>query len=133
MLEFKINEQLPSLNDYINKLKSPNGKVMGARFKREVDALCMGYIQPYKLRIAAYCKEPVIIRFVWYEKSHRRDVDNVYSAKKYILDAMQKCGALENDNPAHVRNVTDEIHYGESDFVLVKIVRISELVEVTGT
>lgn len=126
MLEFKIDEQLPSLNDYINRLKSPQGRVMGARFKREVDELCMSYIMPHVKRIADYCTEPVVIHFVWTEKSRRRDVDNVYSAKKYILDAMQKCGALANDNPAHVRDVTDEIHYSDKDFVVVQITRITE-------
>lgn len=118
---FTINEQLPSLNDYINILKSPRGQAAGARFKRQVDQLCISYILPHRQRLTKCCNGKVQIHFEWHEKSRRRDVDNVYSAKKYILDALQKCGVLANDNPAHVAHVSDSVTYGTTDYVIVFI------------
>lgn len=48
----------------------------------------------------------VTVEIRCYEKDARRDDDNVTSgAAKVILDAMQKCGILANDNQKHVRCV----------------------------
>lgn len=126
MIQFRINEQLPSLNDYINKLKSSNGKRMGSMFKKRIDELCEAYMLPIKTKAIEECKEPVIILFEWNEKSKRRDLDNVYSAKKYILDALQKIGILENDNYRHVKGVYDTVVYGQTDFVTVRIFPITQ-------
>lgn len=127
MIQFRIDAQLPSLNDYINKLKGPHGKTLGAVFKAQTDALCMEYMLPIKAAARALCKAPVLILFKWNEKSKRRDLDNVYSGKKYILDAMQKCGIIDNDNYTHIKGVTDTVIYGEKDFVTVELFGISEL------
>ncbi len=122
MTSFVIYEQLPSLNDYINKLKSENGRHIGAAFKQQIDNKCISYIiSAGKGKIASACRKPVVIHFEWHEKSKRRDIDNVYSAKKYILDAMQKCNVLDNDNPAHVKGLYDSVVYGSCDYVEVII------------
>lgn len=126
MVQFRIDAQLPSLNDYINKLKSPKGKTLGAVFKAQTDALCMDYMLPVKVAARALCREPVLILFKWNEKSKRRDLDNVYSGKKYILDAMQKCGIIDNDNYTHIKGEYDTVIYGEKDFVTVKIFSLNE-------
>lgn len=121
MYRFIINEQLPSLNDYINKLKSPKGKQVGAAFKKRIDDICISYILPHRRQLTQICKQPVIIFFQWHEKSKRRDLDNVYSAKKYILDAMQKAGVLENDNATHVKGLFDGVTYGKRDYVEITV------------
>ena len=130
MISFIIAEQLPSLNDYINKLKSPNGKHTGAAFKSRIDNICISYMLPFRQQIKKACESPVIIHFEWIEKSKRRDIDNVYSAKKYILDAMQKCGFIENDNYKHIKGVYDGIGYnGTNDCVIVSIIPLEEYEE----
>lgn len=126
MIQFQIKEQLPSLNDYINTLKSPNGKRIGAAFKKQIDEVCEGYMLSVRQTAAEICKEPVLILFRWNERSKRRDLDNVFSAKKYILDAMQKTGIIENDNYAHIKGEYDTIAYGERAFVTVQIFPIRE-------
>ena len=127
MIQFRIDAKLPSLNDYINKLKGPKGKTLGAVFKAQTDALCMEYMLPVKVAARALCKAPVLILCKWNEKSKRRDLDNVYSGKKYILDAMQKCGIIDNDNYTHIKGVYDTVIHGEKDFVTVELFGISEL------
>lgn len=127
MKSFIIYEQLPSLNDYINKLKSENGRRIGAAFKRQIDNKCVSYIMAAgKGKIASACRSPIVIHFEWHEKSKRRDLDNVYSAKKYILDAMQKCNVLENDNLSHVKGLYDSVVYGNCDYVVVSIMSLEE-------
>ena len=126
MIQFKIKQQLPSLNTYINKLKSPKGKYIGAKFKEETDDVCAAYMLKERNALKSYCSQPVIILFCWNEKAHRRDLDNVYSAKKYILDAMQKLQIIENDDYSHIRGVYDSISYGQTNLVSVRVYRLSE-------
>lgn len=126
MVSFKIDEPLPSLNDYINRLKSPYGKQRGAQLKRDIDGICECYMLPVIRQAKEICKRPVLILFRWEEKTHRRDLDNVSSAKKFILDGMQKCGILENDNYTHIRGIYDTFVYGEKTFVEVEIYSLDE-------
>ena len=52
----------------------------------------------------------------------RRDVDNVESAKKYILDAMVATGILRGDSPGYVPGDPSYTMYAMSAKVLVCIV-----------
>jgi Holliday junction resolvase RusA-like endonuclease len=99
-----IGQQLPSLNEYVAKNRTnPN---VGATFKRSVEdtiqmwiAACVGSGNLH--RIESQCE--IVIDF--YERTKRRDVDNVQSATKFILDALVKAGILPNDNQRWVRQV----------------------------
>lgn len=105
---FTIAARLPSLNDYINACRTHWTK--GARLKQDTEELILWSIKAAKL--AGLCrpvKGPCRIEFVWYEHGMRRDLDNIYSAKKYILDAMQTAGIIENDDRKHVVGLSDEI------------------------
>ena len=64
---------------------------------------------------------PVRLNFIWYEKTKRRDPDNVASAKKFILDALQKQGILPNDSRKYIYGFSDEICDGVADIVKVEI------------
>ena len=68
-------------------------------------------------------KNPCRIEFVWFEHGMRRDLDNIYSAKKYILDAMQAAGIIENDDRKHVHEIRDFIRSADKgqDGVIVYI------------
>lgn len=66
----------------------------------------------------------VIVRFEWHERTKRRDADNIASAKKYILDALVKCGVLENDSRKYVKGFYDVIIDDKEDFVKVELVEI---------
>ena len=118
MVAFKINQKLPSLNDYINACRK--NKYVGARFKQDIDAMCQFYCRSFKNKNGKITA-PVYLYFEWHENSKRRDWDNVQSAKKYILDAMQKCELIENDNPKHVKGIWDNVIYDNQQFVIVFI------------
>jgi Holliday junction resolvase RusA-like endonuclease len=52
--------------------------------------------------------EKVNIRIEYYEKDMRRDEDNVMSAAKFILDALQDIGLIQNDSRKYV-HLTQEV------------------------
>ena len=117
---FVIDDKLPSLNDYINVCR--RNKYNGAKFKKDVENLILIYIRNATVKkILTPTDKPVIVHFEWHEKTKRRDADNIASAKKYILDAMQKAGIIPNDNRKYVKGFTDVIIDDKKDYVVVKI------------
>lgn len=107
--EIKITGKLPSLNEYIEACRTNYGK--GSRIKKEVES-------PIILQLAKMkpITSPVIIHFLWHERTRRRDKDNVAAGKKFILDAMQKSGKLINDNNHYIKGFTDKFEYGCGEY-----------------
>ena len=122
---FVIEDKLPSLNDYINACRTNQYK--GAKLKKEVESLISAYILVAKSkRTLAPTDKPIVVHFEWHEKTKRRDADNVVSAKKYILDAMQTSGVIPNDSRKYVKGFTDKIVDDLKDFVVVKLEEFKE-------
>ena len=70
---------------------------------------------------------PVAVCFEWHEKTRRRDLDNIASAKKFILDALQECGILEGDGQKQIIAFNDSFAIGDSwDGCVVKISNLAE-------
>lgn len=123
--EFIISGRLPSLNDYTRACRSHWSK--GAHMKRRVEEDIGWYILAargaHKLH-PVY--GPVTLAIEWHESDRRRDLDNIVSAKKFILDAMQKMGIIPNDDREHVRAISEEIVDDDKDFVVVRIYEVKE-------
>ena len=113
-MRFVIDMKLPSLNDYIRACRS--NKYLAAKYKRDVEA----DIGVFLTRMPKWSK-PIKIHFHWIEGNARRDLDNICFAKKFILDAMQKFGKLENDNRKYVTAFTDSFEYGRKTMVVVEV------------
>lgn len=120
---FIIDAKLPSLNQYQNACRA--NKYQGANFKKEVEtvigwairqAVCKGELKP--------TDKPIVLHFEWHEKTKRRDADNIASAKKFILDALQKQKIIPNDNRKYVKGFHDTIIDDEKDFVKVEIIEL---------
>jgi len=56
---------------------------------------------------------PVTVRFWWYEANARRDVDNISSGQKYVLDGLVAAGVLHDDRRTCVKGI--EHHFPEPD------------------
>ena len=117
---FLIQQKIPSMNEVIEANR--RNKYAGAKLKRETEEMIGLYIniarRQGKIRPV---NTPVIIRIEWHEKTKRRDVDNIQSGQKFILDALQKQGILVNDNRRYVKQVYHEIVDDAEDFVEVII------------
>lgn len=118
--EFLIMGRLPSLNDYTRACRSHWSK--GAEYKRNVEADIIWQIRAARNKGTLHpVARKIVLHIAWHESDQRRDVDNIVSAKKFILDAMQKAGIIPNDNRKYVAGVYDEIIDDTSDFVHVTL------------
>ena len=121
MNEFTIRAKLPSLNEYINACRA--NRYQAANFKREVEEVIGWAIK--QARAKGELKpidQPCRVYFEWHEKTAKRDCDNIASAKKFILDAMQKNGIIKNDNQKYIKGFTDTFVRSESDYVIVRLI-----------
>ena len=64
-----------------------------------------------------WCKEHQQMK----EEIRRRDPDNVRFGVKFILDALQKCGKLKNDNSSYIAGFQDAYEYGKGQGVMIEI------------
>lgn len=102
--KFVIPGNLPGLNLLIAANRANRYK--GAKLKKDADMQVIAAIRKY--HIGAVKGYPVEVRIWFYEKDHRRDIDNVYSGGKFILDALQKAGVLQGDGQKYI----DRLRYG---------------------
>lgn len=115
----EIPLKLPSLNDYI---RSCRGNVYAANNeKRHIEAALGIY-----MKALPRFESPVAIDFTWIEENRRRDLDNIAFAKKFILDALVKCGKLKDDNRKCVTAFTDSFRYEKKAGVIVTIREVED-------
>ena len=123
MNTFKIKAKLPSLNDVIEKNRA--NKYLGAKFKADIEEVIGWAIkQAVVMKTLKPVKKTCVIYIDWHEATKRRDVDNVQSSQKFVLDAMVKNGILPNDNRRWVRQIYHDIIDDNDDFVVVRIEEI---------
>mgnify|MGYP000082757835 FL=1 len=120
IMYFNIYAKLPSLNEYQDACRA--NKYKGAKMKSETDTIIGWFIRKaVREGTLQAVNGPVRLNFIWYEKTKRRDPDNVASAKKFILDALQKQDILPNDSRKYIYGFSDEIRDGVTDIVKVEI------------
>lgn len=117
---FIIKEKLPSLNEYVDACRA--GKRKGAQFKRDIEEIIWAYIKTSKT--VSPVTNPVEVHFEWHEADRKRDVDNIISAKKYILDAMQVCGIIKNDSRRYVTQCFDKVYDDDKYYVVVTLMEV---------
>lgn len=129
---FHVHSKLPSMNDYTLACRSHwavgNKKKQNAQ-QIVADAILRGLAR----KTLRATKEPCIVHFTWYESTSRRDCDNIASAKKFILDAMQDCGIIVNDNQRYVKGFTDTFYHGDYDGVKVELESVGAEAKKTET
>ena len=110
---FAIPGRLPDYNDQADADRA--GKIAGARLRKETEYAIKYCIIGARNRgnvrkVASPCR----IHFVWREMQQNRDLDNIFFAKKYVLDALQVAGILPNDSQKWVIGFTDTFAKCES-------------------
>lgn len=115
----EIPIKLPSLNEYINVCRTNPYKA--SKYKKDVEES----IGIYLTKLPRF-EHPVEIHFHWIEGNKRRDLDNICSAKKFILDALVKQGKLRDDNRKCVTAFRDTFDYSKETKVILTITERSE-------
>lgn len=80
--------RLPDANDYINECRKHWSK--GAAMKKDIEKDIMLFLR-------GRYEGKIFVQFTWHEPNRKRDKDNIAFAKKFVLDAMQKRGIIDND------------------------------------
>ncbi len=120
---FTIEAQLPSLNEYSNACRT--NAHAGAKFKKQVEeivawAILKGKNSGTLRKVTDY---PVELEIEWHEKDRRRDVDNIKSAAKFLLDAMSSCGVIKDDGRRYISQIHDTVIDDTTTYVVVKIIK----------
>lgn len=114
-----IETKLPSLNEVVSKNRA--NRYMGATMKRQVQELIGWYIKLAQKRGEVHPVEECEISITWHERTKRRDVDNIQSAQKFILDAMVEQKLLPDDSRKYVKQIYHLVVDDDEDFVEVVI------------
>ncbi len=102
-----VKGRLDNLNDYITACRTNQYKGAKLKASNEHKVLASIYEQLGRLRI----KKPVKMRYRWYEKNKRRDLDNISSfGRKVIQDALVQAHTLENDGWKNIIQFSDEFY-----------------------
>lgn len=99
--------KLPSLNEFISACnKNPKA---GGRMKLEDQNRVEWFIRS-QLR-GVRIKKPVIMVYTWYEPNRKRDLDNISSyGRKVIQDALVHCGVIHNDGWKQILGFSDRFY-----------------------
>lgn len=125
MNRFIIPARLPGLNEVIHENRQ--GWYAGAALKKDTEALIRLAIRAAKGRGECWpVRGPCAVLFEWQERNRLRDLDNIFSGKKFILDAMRAEGLIKNDSQRYVRALSDVFDTGDTDQVTVIIELIEE-------
>lgn len=121
---FVIEMQLPSLNEYQNECR--RNKYCGAKFKKDFERSIEMFIWKYKRKglLRSPVSYPVEINVEWHEKDKRRDVDNIKSSMKFILDTLTSTEIIKDDGRKFISQIHDTIinEPTKRTFVVVEIV-----------
>lgn len=121
--KFEIHRKLPSLNEYIHKIN--RNRYTGNKFKQDIqNEICWEIKTQLKgLKI----DKPIILHITYIEENKRRDIDNVYSAVKYIQDALVAMQVIKNDTARYVVDVKHSIEYAKESKVIVELIEVEEI------
>lgn len=114
-----IEMKLPSCNTYINECR--RNRYAGAKLKSETETAIMYYLEDLPR-----FEKPIKIGFHWIENNHRRDLDGICFAKKFIFDAMVKAGIISDDNRKIVTAFTDTFGYDKEAKVILTIEEVED-------
>lgn len=110
----EIPLKLPSINNYIDICR--RNKYQASKYKKDIEKEISIF-----LNRLPQIKKPIFINFVWIEKDRRRDLDNLSFGKKFILDAMVKCGKIKDDSRRYVIGFSDTFEIGNDTKVYLYI------------
>lgn len=98
-----IEGTLPSLNEYIAAER--RNKYIAAQMKKRTQEYIRWMIKQQLPHI--HFREPVYMKYYWFERNRKRDKDNIAFARKFIQDALVEAGVLDGDGWAHILGFED--------------------------
>lgn len=117
MIKIKIPVKVPTLNEFLSASHIQRGSWnAGNKIKQD----CQKELYYYLCKLPVFTK-PLILHFTWIEKNKRRDLDNISAVgKKFILDTLQLCGKIKNDNLNYIVGFTDKVIFDKECGVIIE-------------
>lgn len=120
MNHFIIPARLPGLNELISANRANRYK--GAALKKETETLIRFVIRAAVRRGECWpVVLPAAVHLHFQERNRRRDLDNIFSGSKFILDAMKAEGLIKDDSQKYVRILAYSFDVGDEDEITVTI------------
>lgn len=93
-----------------NEIKSADRShwSIGAKLKKDTVDVCRWHIMFARKGLDGPLLHPAVVSFAWIEPNGKRDLDNISSGQKAILDALVLCGVLRNDTRRWVRKLVHD-------------------------
>ena len=112
-----IPGKLNNVNDYTTACRTNPYK--GAKMKADNEAIVLQaiYSQFGRLRL----NSPVYIKYRWYEPNRRRDMDNISSfGRKVIQDSLVQAKVLKNDGWKEITGFRDDF-FVDKEFPRIEV------------
>ena len=88
-----IHGLLPGLNEYITAERTNKYRAAAMKKRAEHTIIVLA-----KMKLRKPIKTPVKMRYTWFEKGKRRDLDNICAfGRKVIQDGLVKAGKLPGE------------------------------------
>lgn len=100
-MKFDIPGRLPGMNEIIKAAKRGRGKYQPYAIMKEEYTNIVAWLAK---KLPEY--KEVDISIVWHEPNARRDLDNIMSGQKFIMDGLVKAGTIPDDSQKYVKSVT---------------------------
>ena len=130
--KFTVDTQIPSYNEYINKCRG--NKYNANSFKQNIEKIVGKYINEACNRgeLPVFDDTPCIISFTWYESKANRDVDNIQSGQKFIIDALRKYKIIKNDGQKYVKQTFHRIARSDTGktYVVVELLEYNPIEDI---
>lgn len=115
---------LNNLNDYIRAERANRCK--GAKMKADNEYIVA--VAARQCMRGVRIEKPVYMEYAWHEQDRRRDMDNVSSfGRKVIQDALVQCGVLKDDGWKHVAGFSDRFEVDKENPRIEVLIREVEV------
>lgn len=109
-----IKGRLTGLNDYVNAERT--NKFKAAKMKTEAeDIVTLALIRAAEQGTLHSHKNQCELWITWVEPNHRRDLDNVSFATKFIQDAMVRAEVFPDDGSKYIQLLHHTIAFDSND------------------
>lgn len=117
---YTIPGRLPGLNDLLKvRWGAETTRFWNHRIKKKATSQCAQWAVA---GLVPKFTKPIVLEINWIEPNRRRDVDNIRTGAKFILDGLVQAGKIPNDTQAWVARITDEFNVDpKTPRVVVKI------------
>lgn len=100
-----VNGKFPSLNEFIKACRTHKMSANNMKHKSQNEIAVYLVEQLRKVRI----DKPVFIKYTYYEKNKKRDLDNISSYfHKVFQDSLVNCKIIHNDSWQYIVGFSDD-------------------------